>query len=199
MKKLLIATVAAISLAAGGAVAKDFDRSEFVIKASTETVDYKMYADSKDGLTGVGLGFTLFPYEVGGINANLYAELGYRRMTESFELDLEYQMHKYVGRMGWYGAVGVEYSVDAGNTAGSSLTFSPYVGAEYDFSDRAAGFAEVGYDWDMKNSWAGKGGYLEVGVGFSLSDNAYVRPSVVRTFNTGANSTQAKIEVGFAF
>lgn len=197
MKKLLSAT-AIILVMAMPAIAKDFDRSEFVIKASTANMDYKLYSNSKDGLSGVGVGFYLFPHTIGNVHANLYGEVGYRRISQTMEFDLEYQVHQNFANAGWYGSIGVEYSAGVG-PAPSTLTFAPYVGAEYNFTDRVSGFVEVGHNWDMKNSWNKLGGYAEIGATFNVANDVYLRPSVVRSFKTGANSTQARFEVSFAF
>lgn len=201
MKKLLLATVAMFGLSTA-AFAENFDNTSLTIVASSDTLDYRLYADSQNELTGLSIGFYAFPYTIGeNVDANMYVELGYGRLDETLNVDIEYQLKTNLSfNTRAYSALSAEYTISADNTqTDGSLVFAPYVGLAHDLNPKLSVFAEVGYDWDVSNDWTQKGGYVEVGSSYMLTDTTYVQPSVVRTFDTGADDTQANLEVGFVF
>jgi hypothetical protein len=69
----------------------------------------------------------------------------------------------------------------------------------YAITDRVGVFAEVGYAWELNKTKTDRGGYVEVGVPFALTDNAFVIPSVSRSFRTGANETTAHLNLTLQF
>lgn len=201
MKKLLLATVAVFGLATAS-FAENFDNTSLTVVASSDTLDYKLHADSTNELTGLSVGFYAFPYTIGEtVDANMYVELGYGRMDESLNVDLEYQLKtNLTPYTRAYGALSAEYYISADNVdSEGALVFAPYVGLAHDLNPKLSVFAETGYDWEVTNDWAQNGGYVEVGGSYMLTDTVYFQPSVVRTFDTAANDTQAKLEIGFAF
>jgi hypothetical protein len=201
MKKLLLATVALFGLSTA-TLAENFDNTSLTIVASSDTLDYKLHADSQNELTGLSVGFYAFPYTIGeNVDANMYVELGYGRLDESLNVDLEYQVKTNLSfKTRAYGALSAEYTITADDTqTDGALVFAPYAGLAHDVSPKMSVFAEAGYDWEVTNDWTQKGGYVEVGGSYMLTDTTYVQPSVVRTFDTGADDTQAKLEVGFVF
>lgn len=200
MKKLLLATVAFLGLSTA-AFASDFDNTSFTIVASSDTLDYKLKADADNELTGLSVGFYAFPYNMGNLDANMYVELGYARLDESLNVDVEYQLKtslSYHARA--YGALSAEYAISSNNVnTDGSLVFAPYVGLAYDMNPKLSVFVETGYDWEVTNDWNANGGYAEIGASYAVTDTVYIQPSIVQTLDTGADDTQAKLEVGFAF
>lgn len=192
--------VIAIVLFAGSAKADNFDNTAYTVVASSDTLDFKIKANATDGLVGISAGLSVLPYTIGQVDANLYVELGYNRLDETLALDAEYRVSTNIGdRILVNGALGTTYIVDAGSNVGSTWLVNPYIGASYDVNRKLTAFAEVGNTWNASNSWVNEGGYAQVGVSYSVTDTVYVKPSVIRTFDTGNDSTQAALEVGFTF
>jgi hypothetical protein len=200
MKKLLLATVAFLGLSTA-AFAGDFDNTSFTIVASSDTLDYKLKADSDNELTGLSVGFYALPYTMGNVDANMYVELGYARLDESLNVDLEYQLKtSLTPYTRAYGALSAEYTISSGNeVSDGSLVFAPYAGLAHDLNPKLSVFVEAGYDWEVTNDWNANGGYTEIGASYAVNDTVYIQPSIVQTLDTGADEAQAKLEVGFAF
>lgn len=200
MKKLLLATVAFLGLSTA-AFASDFDNTSFTIVASSDTLDYKLKADADNELTGLSVGFYALPYTMGNVDANMYVELGYARLDESLNVDVEYQLKtSLTPYTRAYGALSAEYAISSDNVAtDGSLVFAPYVGLAYDMNPKLSVFVEAGYDWEVTNDWNANGGYAEIGASYAVNDTVYIQPSIVQTLDTGADEAQAKLEVGFAF
>ena len=200
MKKLLLATVAFLGLSTA-AFASDFDNTSFTIVASSDTLDYKLKADADNELTGLSVGVYALPYTMGNVDANMYVELGYARLDESLNVDVEYQLKtSLTPYTRAYGALSAEYAISSDNVAtDGSLVFAPYVGLAYDMNPKLSVFVEAGYDWEVTNDWNANGGYAEIGASYAVNDTVYIQPSIVQTLDTGADEAQAKLEVGFAF
>lgn len=199
MKKILIALAASLGLVSA-AYAGDFNNTQFVTTVTSGALQFSVENTSKDGLESFNVGAFVHTYEMGNAVVDLYAELGYNRMDDTMNLRGEYRVGLPVGEVtGLYGALAIDYIASTGSLGDGDFYFDPYVGASYTFGENLVAFGEVGYNWNVSNSWSKNGGYAEIGIDYYLNDRVIFTPSVVRTFDTGNNSTQAKLGVTFSF
>jgi hypothetical protein len=201
MKNVFFALAAIFTLAfAPTANASDnFNNNTLSFTAVSGALDFTLDAN-RNGLTEAEVGAVVFRHSLGGFDADVRAALRYNLDSGDIALRGEYGIGGEVAtNVVVYGVAAVEYVTSQTNLRGGDFHFNPSVGAAYHFTDRVALFGEVGYTWDISNSWNSLGGYVEVGVPFSVTNNLTVTPSVVRQFHTGDNSYQLNLGVAFTF
>jgi outer membrane receptor protein involved in Fe transport len=199
MKKLLLTASAIFGLTASVAVAEDFENTSFETVVYADNLQFSLSGDNNDGVNAASAGITFMPYQLGTVNANLYAELEYGFLTDEFTVTGEYQMYRTFAFGEVYGAAAVNYVAHEDDLSDGEWAFSPYAGVTYGLTDNISAFTEVGYSWNMSQDWDQVGGYGEVGVDFAISENITLTPSVVKTFDTVDDSTQMNLTMAFQF
>lgn len=196
MKTVIIAAV--LGLMSTAAFAGDFKAPETTLQFNHNSLETSI--TQKDGDLGtLKVGAYILPHNIGKLNDNVFASVGYEFGSKNVVLGLDYKMSMPVNdKVGVYGTIGTSYVVADGSTKGD-FKVTPYAGVKYTFSDKLYGFGEVGYSWDASNSWANEGGYGKLGVNYMLTNTVYIEPSVIRTFDTAANDTNFAVKVGVNF
>lgn len=200
MKTLLLTTAAAaFAFVAGTASADDFENTTFETVVYSDNLQFSVSGDYIDGVNAASTGITFMEYQLGTVNANLYAELEYHMLADEVTLTGEYQMSRTFAFGNVYGAAAVSYTANEDDLGDGTWLASPYAGVTYGLTDNIATFAEVGYSWDMSNDWTNSGGYGEIGVDFAVNENITLTPSVVTTFDTANDSTNLNLTMAFSF
>ncbi len=198
MKTLMITSVF-VALTSTTVMAADFAATEFVTTARSGALEFSI--GTVDGKTSTfTTGATVAEYTLGRFETNVYTSLSYGRLTDTLDLTLEYNAQTALdSRWTVYGTAAVSYVTPTGNLGAGDIFVAPTLGAFYTVTDRLGLFGDVAYTWNTSNNWARSGGAVEVGLDYSLNDRVAITPSLVRTFNTGADATNFKLEVGFSF
>jgi hypothetical protein len=155
---------------------------------------------NRNGATELEVGFSAFDHSYGGVDAGLRFALGTDLGSASdLYARIEYNFgSEVVENLAIYGSAALQYETDTELSSGV-IVFDPSVGASYAITSRVGIFAEVGYAWELNNAKADRGGYVEVGVPFAVTEQLYVTPSVSRSFRTGANETAAHLNLTIQF
>ena len=195
MKKILLATT--LMTLATGAFAADFDNNGVDLKFTNGGLQFDVNTSNGE-LDSAGVGVTVLKGELAGFRTGVDAKLSYALESETIAASAAYTA------AGDYGPVNVNTSLKGVYTVEHDggdgvVTFEPSVNAGYVFSDRAEVFTEVGYTWNTADSWAQEGGYVQVGVDYAVSETVSLKPSLISTFDTDANETNANLEVALAF
>jgi opacity protein-like surface antigen len=197
--KTILATLALITTMATSAMAADFDNNTYGVTVTSGALDFALDAN-EDGLTDFEVGATGLAYTVGAVDANVRGALSYNLDTDTIGVRGEYNVDwSTATNTTVYGTAAVEYATVNTDLKDGDFFFDPSVGASYAFSDGVSVFGEVGYTWNASDDWSRAGGYVEVGVPFTVVDNVTVTPSLVRGFDTGSDETNFNLSVGLKF
>ena len=191
MKTTILAMVAAFGLTAGTASADDFDNTTASVTAEFGRYDLTIEGSEDNGYTELSFGANI----VGGLDMSAT----HYHSADAYGLGLDYTMTTQVGAVAVWGVAEVEYIAPEGDFGDGDFFATPTVGAGYDITDAVTAWSEVGYTWNASESFDRVGGVAEVGVDFTLADNVTLTPSIVRTFDTAADNTQAHIGLSFSF
>lgn len=193
MKTTMIALATVAGLATSAAYAGDFDNTgvDFVFTSG----NLSFAAESTDGeLDALETRVNVLPHSLGFADADVTAYAGYSVITDEAYAGAKYNVVKDIEALKLYGSLGAEY--DVGTT---DWTVTPKVGADYVVAEKLSVFAEVSYDYNASQDWAKMGGEAALGVNYAITDAVAIRPSVVRTFDTGADETNLNVAVALAF
>ena len=198
MKTFMITAVAA-AIMSTAAIAQDFKATEFVTTARSGALEFSIGTVDGDVSTFT-TGATVAEYTLGRFDTNVYTSLTYGRLTDTLDLTVEYNAQTALNdRWTAYGTAALSYVAATGDLGAGDFFVAPTLGVSYAVNDRADVFGDVTYAWNASNDWARTGGALEIGVDYALNERVSVTPSLVKTFNTGADATNFKLEVGFSF
>lgn len=199
MKTLLATTAIAVTLSAP-VYAENFDNFQGYVTAYMGDFQFTIEGTQDAGYTNLEAGYTFLNYDLSATStASATAYVDYDRLNDTFGVTGEYSMTYSPGVWAVYGVAALSYVAPTGDLGNGDFFVTPSVGAGYSISENVSAWAEVDYMWDMSNGFARQGGELEVGMTFGLADNVALEPSIVRTFDTGADETQARIGLGFWF
>jgi hypothetical protein len=73
------------------------------------------------------------------------------------------------------------------------------VGANYVVAEKLSVFTEVSYDFNASQDWTQQGGEATLGLDYAVNDSLSVRPSIVRSFDTGADETNLNVALALSF
>lgn len=196
MKTLMIASAIAMSLSTA-AFAGDFDNTgvDFVLERDNLTFGVDTVAGEATALT---FGVAVLPHAVGSADADVTLGFEYGIVSEDLTFSAAYGLTKNYGQLSAYADVEAAYTVASGSTDGA-WDVTPTVGTAYRVNDKLTAFGEVAYTWEASNDWAAAGGAVEVGARYALTDDLALTPSLVRTFDTGADETNLNVEVALRF
>ena len=198
MKTLLLASV--LALGATAASAADFDRTELVTKFSSGKLEFAITADN-DGLSGIETTAYITQGPIWGTwNSYTAVSLGYDKNADTMSLGVEGGLAKDLDKI-WtvYGIAELAYVADTSALSDGDVFFSPSLGVAATFDPRWQAFAEVGYSWDVSNSFNEAGGYAEVGLAFLVTEEFSVAGSIVKPIDTANDDAFARIETSFRF
>ena len=194
MKKLLATAAIAATVIGTAAVAQNFDNTQGFVTVNVDRLQFTIDTTQNAGFTNLEAGYTFLQYDMSAVtSADVAAILEYDRGADTVGLSGKYTLTYAPGVWTVYGAAAVGYVAPVGNMSNGSFVLTPEVGAAYVISESVDVWGDVGYTWDMTNSFARRGGEAELGMTFGVADNAAVSTSVVRTFDTGADETQARV------
>lgn len=215
MKNTMIAAFAALGLTAGVAAADDLDNTQVFTTIKTGAFEFNLEGTAENGFVGLGAKADVYTYSLGeSVTGTVALTLGYVEGTEAVALGLgfgyadgvetvalgiENTITYSTGAFDLYATPSLVYVADADDLGNGDFYTAPTLGMSYDFSGTVTGFGEVTYAWNMSEDFTGIGGALEVGADFALTETVTLTPSVVRTFDTGADETQARIGLTFSF
>lgn len=200
MKTLLTTTAVAVTLTTAPVHAENFDNFQGFITANVGDFQFTVENTQTNGLTDLRAGYTFLNYDM---NANTSGDLSayaeYNRPRNELTLGTKYKMTYVPNQWFVYGSAQLEYTAPLDTFGSGDFYTTPAVGAGYVFNEDFAAWGEVNYTWNMSNDFARSGGELEVGVSVRLADNVALQPSLVRTFDTPRNETQARIGLELTF
>jgi hypothetical protein len=197
--KTTIATIALMFGTATSAMANDFDNATFGLTVNSGMMDFTVDAN-QNALTDFEVGVTGLAHSLGSADAEVRAALNYNLDADTIGLRGEYNLAMAVAdQTVAYGTVGLEYTTANNNLSNGDFSFDPSVGVTYTLNDQISVFGEVGYTWNISNDWSRTGGYLEVGVPVTVASKVTLTPSLVRTFDDGLESTNAKLSLNLTF
>jgi opacity protein-like surface antigen len=199
MMKTFMFTTALVALMSTAAVAEDFKATEFVTTARSGALEFSIGTVDGDVSTFT-TGATVAAYTLGRFETNVYTSLTYGRLTDTLDLTVEYNAQTALNdRWTAYGTAALSYVTSTGDLGAGDIFAAPTLGVSYAASDRVNIFGDVTYAWNASNNWSRNGGALEIGVDYALNDRVSITPSLIRTFDTGSDATNFKLEVGFSF
>lgn len=192
---IALATVAALAGTAAYAdvVAKDFSNTGLDVVFTSNNLSFA--AKTTDGeLDSVETRIRVLPHSLGFAEADVTAYAGYSIGADNVYVGGKYNLSKDMDALKLYGYVGAEY--DVGTT---DWTVTPMVGADYVVAERLSVFTEISYDYNASQDWAKQGGEAALGVNYAVNDSLSVRPSIVRSFDTGADETNLNVALALSF
>lgn len=197
MKTLMLTT--ALVLASTAAFAGDFDSNEVVLSAKSGGLKFSL--GSVDGnLTSVSTTGTFANYQLGRFDSSADLSVTYGRADETLGAELAYNLSTDLNEsLSLYGTAAVAYTAPTADLGDGVVTVAPTVGAAYSVTESLSVFSDVTYAWDATNDWAEQGGSLAIGADYAVSETVSIAPSVIRTFNTGADATNMKVEATLRF
>jgi hypothetical protein len=197
--KTTITTIALMFGTATSAMANDFDNATFGLTVNSGMMDFTVDAN-QNALTDFEVGVTGLAHSLGSADAEVRAALNYNLDADTIGLRGEYNLAIAVAdQTVAYGTVGLEYSTANNNLSSGDFSFDPSVGVTYTLNDQISVFGEVGYTWNISNDWSRTSGYLEVGVPVTVASKVTLTPSLVRSFDDGLESTNAKLSLNLTF
>ena len=200
MTSMLLGLLATAAVAQTAPAVEDFDANEFIATAKSGNLEFSL--GTVDGeLSTVKTGAYVAAWTLGAdIDTNVYTALTYDRLDETLAASAELNVQKALNQLfAVYGSAELSYVAPTADLDAGDTFVTPTVGAKYTFADGADVFAEVAYDWNVSNDWAQAGGAAEVGVDYFVTDRIAITPSLVRTFDTDADATNLKVELGLVF
>jgi hypothetical protein len=194
--KLTMMTSAFAIMLASSVSAKVFNSSAFSLELYSGNTIITLDTVG-NGVEALSFGVYVLPHEVLGGSADVLFTARYNFPADSTTLSVEYGAE-------W----GVSYNMVAYVSAEAAYTFgpardtwevTPLIGASYTITPSLAAFAEVSYAWDASRDWTGVGGMAEIGLDYEIGNGVFVRPSLTRTFDTGAVETNVKMVLSIPF
>jgi hypothetical protein len=196
MKTFMLTSALALSLS-NAAVASDFDNNGLNLVLERGNLTFELDTVAGEA-TALSFGVAVLPHTVLGADADLTLGVEYAIQDEDFALTAAYGLSKQYGQVSVYGELEAAYNIASGGNKGN-WDATPTVGATYTVNDKLSTFGEVSYTWNASDNWSGQGGAVEIGARYALTDDLALTPSLVRTFETGADATNFNIEVAFRF
>lgn len=196
MKTFMITSALALSLSTA-AMAADFDNNGVNLVLERDNLTFGLESVAGEA-TAFNFGVAVLPHSVLGADADLTLGAEYGIQDEDFTLTAAYGLQKHYGQVKVYGDLEAAYTIASGDAEGTWAA-TPTVGAAYLVNDKFTAFTEVAHTWDVTNDWARQGGTVELGARYALTDDVALTPSLVRSFDTGADETNLNLEIGLRF
>jgi hypothetical protein len=199
MKLSLLAILTATTMATAAA-AGDFDNAQLSVVAESGALAFKLEGNQSNGYTNMEVRAEVLSYSLGkNVDSTLDVFVGHNRVLDQMTAGAEYAVVYAPNAFSVYGSAELAYTAQTNNLSSGDVFVTPTAGVSYVFAEKLTAFGEVSYSWNASNSWTTQGGALEVGMDYAITPKWSLVPSLVRTFDTGADSTQLHIETRFAF
>jgi hypothetical protein len=199
MKLTLIAALAATTISTA-AVAADFDNAVVSVTASSGALAFTLEGNQANGYTNMEIRGKVLTYSMGkDVESTVDVFVGHSRVADQMTVGTGYTMVYAPNAWSFYGSAELAYVAATNDLSSGDVFVTPTAGASYVFAEKFAAFGEVSYAWNVSNSLAATGGSVELGIDYAITPTWTVTPSLVRTFNTGADDTQLHIATRFAF
>lgn len=195
MKTIIL--TAALVLASTAAFAADFDNNSLDLVLERDNMSFGISSTAGQA-NDLSVAVTVLPYAVMGADADLTFGAKYGIQSEDITLTAVYGLSKNYGQMNVYGTAEAEYTIASGAVEGA-WDATPTVGVGYTVNDKLSAYTQVGYTWSASNDWAQEGGTVEVGARYAVSDNIAITPSLVHSFDTGADETNLNLKLALQF
>jgi opacity protein-like surface antigen len=195
MKMILLTT--ALVFAGAAAMAADFDNNSVDLVLERDNLTFGISTLGGEA-TDLSVGVTVLPYAVMGADADLTFAAEYGIQSKDFTLSATYGLSKNIDKLNVYGDLEAAYTIASGANEGSWAA-TPTVGTAYRVNDKLAAYGEVSYSWNVSNDWTRDGGAVEVGARYAINDDLALTPSLVRTFDTGADETNLNLKLALRF
>ena len=200
MKSTFIALVASLGLmSASVASADDFDNSAYSLVMTSGNLEFTLDGTVNDDITDITTGAYFLDHKLGSFDSVVFASLGYDRLNDELDLGVEYRVSRDFSMFSVYGDLSAEYRTPTVDLSAGDVFVGPTVGASYTINSILDVFAEASYEWNASDDWMKQGGLIEAGVDFVITPSLAVTPSITRTFDTGNDHTQFKIETTLRF
>lgn len=197
MKTIMLTT--ALVLASTAAFAGDFDANEVVLSAQSGGLKFALGTVEGD-LTSVATTANFANYQLGIFESSADATVTYGRVTDTLSAKLAYNLSTDLNdATSLYGTAAVAYTAPTADLTDGDVTVAPTVGVSYAATESLSVFGDVTYTWNATNDWDAEGGSFAVGADYAVSETVSVTPSVIRSFNTGADATNLKLEATLRF
>lgn len=200
MKTMLFATATAVLFStAAFAGPLDFEATQLV--TTFESGNLELSLGTVDGdLDSVTTTARVAEYSLGRFDTTTDIILSYGRLSDTLSLGVEYGAETSLnGNWDAYGSATLAYVAPTGALGNGDAVFTPELGARYVVNKKLDTFADVQYSWNLSGGTAYEGGIFEVGVDYYATESITLTPSLVRTFDTGADATNVKLEAAFRF
>jgi hypothetical protein len=208
MKTTLLAMIASTVLGTS-AMADNFDHTTTTLTATTGNLEFSAMGTidnsnlSIEDAFVVGAGAYVLPHTVGTMDAEVFVSGQYGEVDSAgtVRLGAEYLLSTSMDASTLTLGVEGAYVALSDDFSNGDVFLTPSVNLEVALTDAVAVFGEVDYAFDASDDFNGKGGTVELGMAFAVTDMVAVRPSVVRGFDTNGldTDTQAAVELTFNF
>jgi hypothetical protein len=191
--KTILLTASFIALASG-AYAQDF-KSTYG-RLSLEQGSFDLVIDTNaNRVSSVEAGVTLSPHTLGDVQGNFRLSLGtIRNNTSDVYIQGAHNLSLAItDTVTLYSTNALRYY------RGGTWQYKPSVGLSASINSSVGVFTEVNHTWQYKSGVNSIGGELSVGADILATKNLTIRPAIVRSFNSAANNTNARIEAILRF
>jgi len=205
MKTMILAAVAAFGLS-GAALAEDFTDTAVTTTATYDIYEFSITGSINDEFAlsedfALSASADVLDHTVGMWDANVELTLGYANVAgeDLVGVAATYELATTVDAFTSTVELEASYIALADDMGNGETFVTPTLGLVYAATDTLDLFGEVSYTWQASDEFAPLGGAMEAGVIVALSETVDVAGSVIRTFDTGFETTQAAVEVTFNF
>lgn len=194
MKYILYTLAMLMLFSTNSATAQNFTNNLVAVSIVSGNLDTAIEANAL-GITDLSFGYTTLHHNIGSANGSVRLALG----TTGTSLNNVYGEARYnlsadlARAFQLYGGTSLRYQV------GGTWAVQPHVGLSYDVAANLSIFTEVQNTWTFTNAFASAGGEVKLGVDYKLTDSFTLTPAIVRSFNTGADATNFRLEAKARF
>jgi hypothetical protein len=196
MKNIIYTLVAAVFMLAttNSATAQNFTNSLVALSIVSGNFDTNLEANNA-GITELSFGYTTLQHNLAAAAGSVRLSLGTTgTAVNNIYAEAEYNLSvQATSSVDIYAGTALRYQV------GGIWTVRPSVGVSYSIADNISLFAEVNHGWSFANSFAPVGGEALVGVDYRVTKNFTITPAIVRSFNTGADTTNFRLQAKASF
>lgn len=193
---IIAATVALFATASFAGVIGDTNSEK--LSFSKDNLTFALGATNEQ-LDTVSAGVNVLPTTLAGFDGVGNVTLAYNDNTDQLAATFGYTASKTFGKVTAYGTLAETYTKTS-HAADGAWSFQPKAGLSLAAADKLSVYTEVGNNfWNAANGYSNEGQYATIGVNYTVADKVTLNPTVTRTFNTAADSTNLGLNVNIAF
>ena len=198
MKNYIFAS-AIVAAMSTPALADDFDNNTVTATVVTNASEFQLSFDDAGSVTDFETNFTAFAYDIGSVQTSVRTGFAYDLASDEISLIGQYTAMTYASDLTVYGTAEIEYRTTETDFSDGDFYANPSAGVDYAFAEIASVFAEVGYSWNINDSWEKQGGYVEVGMPVYTNYSVTITPSIVQGFDDGIEEANFNLDVTYTF